>query len=285
MRVVQWSAPKRIIDQTEANDFYDRPLVEPWLFHFTTRDLRLDPHEGPFSLKLVRRGEERYRFGSRQVCLRPGQLLFSGADRTYSSEISSLSECISLFLPPAVAAEVWSESTSGHDAIICGIRRRADWPIPVTFAASKSVRDLVPELLSALGHSESADNLALELVSEAAQQWRRVSPVRDLTGPRRAATREELIGRVIRARAMIDDLYGANCELDSLAEEACLSKFHFLRVFKEAFGLTPGQYAGRVRVKRAAELEVFGKSGTAAARAAGYARPSSLKRARSKVLS
>ena len=280
MRVVQWSAPERTIDEREAGDFYDRPLAEPWLFHFATQRLTLDPHEGPFSLKLVVRGEERYRFGSRQLRLRPGQLLFSPAGRTYSSEISGLSECLSLFLPPAVAAEAWSDSTSEHDAIICSKRRPANGPVPVAFAASGSVRNLVAELLAALRHSNSADNLALEIVSEAAQQWRRVSPVGDLTGPRRMATREELIGRVIRARAMIDDIHGARCELDSLAEEACLSKFHFLRVFKEAFGFTPGQYARRVRVKRAAELEALGRSAGAAARAAGYSRPSSLKRAR-----
>ena len=283
MRVVQWSAPERTIDESEAGDFYDRPLAEPWLFHFSTRKLRLDPHAGPFSLKIVVRGRERYRFGSRQVCLRPGQLLFSAADRTYSSDITAWSECISLFLPRAVAAEAWSDSVGAHEAIIDGLADRgAEWPVPVAFAAPSSVRGLMPQMLEALGRGGDCKDVALELVSCAARQWRRTAPVRSLTGPRRIATREELIGRVIRARDMIDDLQGVGCELASLADEACLSKFHFLRVFKEAFGMTPGQYARRVRVRRALEMEVRGSSIARAARLAGYSRSSSLKRARSK---
>jgi hypothetical protein len=117
MRVVQWSAPERTIDEREASDFYDRPLAEPWLFHFATQQLRIAPHTAPFSLKLVVRGQERYRFGSRQLCLRPGQLLFSDAERSYSSEVSSPSECISLFLPPDMALEAWNDSTAEHGAI------------------------------------------------------------------------------------------------------------------------------------------------------------------------
>lgn len=285
MRVVQWSAPERTIDEREASDFYDRPLAEPWLFHFTTQALRLGPHEGPFSLKFVVRGQERYRFGTRQVCLRPGQLLFSRADRTYSSEISSPSECVSLFLPAKAAATAWSGSTCEHDAILDGSDRAAGQPVPVAFAASPSAQTRVNALLSVLKSCNARDceGVALEVVAEAAQQWRRTAPLRELSGPRRSATREELISRVVRARTMIDDLRGQRCELGTLADEACLSKFHFLRVFKEAFGVTPGQYARRVRIIRAGELETVGRSARDAARLVGYSRSSSLKRARSKL--
>lgn len=285
MKVVQWSAPERVIGQTEASDFYDRPLAEPWLFHFTTQHLQIAPHAGPFSLKLVVRGQERYRFGSRQLCLRPGQLLFSDGERSYSSEISSPSECISLFLPPDMASEAWIGSTAEHAAIVDNtIRIPMDRPLPVAFASSSSVRTLTKTLLSALRDGGDCRNVALEIVSAAAQQWRNVAPVRELTGPHHAATREELIGRVVRARAMIDDLHGLGIDLGTLAEEACLSKFHFLRIFKEAFGATPGQYARQARIKRAAELQRSGTSLGAATRLAGYSRPASLRRARGKAL-
>jgi AraC-like DNA-binding protein len=285
MKVVQWSAPERIISQTEASDFYDRPLAEPWLFHFTTQHLHIGTHAASFSLKLVVRGQERYRFGSRQLCLRPGQLLFSDAERSYSSEISRPSECISLFLPPDMASEAWDDSTAEHGAIVDGTKRRSvDRPVPVAFASSSSVRDLTATLLSSLRCGADSRHAAFEFVSAAAQQWRNVAPVRELTGPRSAATREELIGRVVRARLMIDDLHGRGIDLGMLADEACLSKFHLLRVFREAFGLTPGQYARQARIKRAAELQRCGRSLGAATRLAGYSRPGSLKRARSKAV-
>jgi AraC family transcriptional regulator len=41
-------------------------------------------------------------------------------------------------------------------------------------------------------------------------------------------------------------------DLVSLAREAKLSRYHFLRVFRELTGLTPHQYVLRARLRRAA---------------------------------
>jgi AraC-like DNA-binding protein len=43
-------------------------------------------------------------------------------------------------------------------------------------------------------------------------------------------------------------------DLDRLAAEAGFSKFHFARVFKDAFGETPANYLTRRRVERAKDL-------------------------------
>jgi AraC-like DNA-binding protein len=43
-------------------------------------------------------------------------------------------------------------------------------------------------------------------------------------------------------------------ELDLMAVRAGLSKFHFARAFKEAYGETPAQYLTRRRVERAKDL-------------------------------
>lgn len=42
--------------------------------------------------------------------------------------------------------------------------------------------------------------------------------------------------------------------LDDLAEVACLSPFHFSRVFKQATGITPHRYLAKRRVERACEM-------------------------------
>lgn len=43
-------------------------------------------------------------------------------------------------------------------------------------------------------------------------------------------------------------------DLEAMARAACFSKFHFLRLFREAYGETPGRYLARVRLERAREL-------------------------------
>lgn len=42
--------------------------------------------------------------------------------------------------------------------------------------------------------------------------------------------------------------------LEAMARAACFSKFHFLRLFREAYGETPGRYLARMRLERAREL-------------------------------
>jgi len=281
MRIVSWNRPERRIAGEEASGFFDKPLAEPWLFHFSTRRLSVEPHGGAFSLKLVLRGEERYAFGKRIVRLAPGQLLFAAAGRVYASEIAAPTESLSIFLPDGEASAFWAESRDEHDRLIdtAPAEGPAFMPAVAWRAGPGTMRQVrwLREMLSTGGEDASA--AAFGLLSEAGRSWRRAAPLRELTGPRRAATREELLQRVIRARDLILDQGGIGCRLDLLAETACLSRFHFLRVFAEAFGRTPGEFARGVRLGRAAAALRSGEAVEAAALAAGYSRVSALRRA------
>ena len=56
------------------------------------------------------------------------------------------------------------------------------------------------------------------------------------------STRQELFRRLSKAKIHIHTHLHTPLDLDTLSQVACLSKFHFIRLFKEAFGLTPRQY-------------------------------------------
>src|SRR5262249_58305762 len=71
---------------------------------------------------------------------------------------------------------------------------------------------------------------------------------------KRPETRRRLLGRLQRAKEMIDDHQGHPPPLEALAEASALSVFHFLRLFTATFGLTPIAYADRRRVGRAKQL-------------------------------
>jgi AraC family transcriptional regulator len=58
--------------------------------------------------------------------------------------------------------------------------------------------------------------------------------------------------RVTRVVRMIESQPDVNHGLDSLAREAKLSRYHFLRIFQQLTGLTPHQYVLRARLRRAA---------------------------------
>ena len=51
--------------------------------------------------------------------------------------------------------------------------------------------------------------------------------------------------RLIRAREFIDECYDQPLDLEQISGEACLSRYHFLRLFRRAFNKTPHQYLTR----------------------------------------
>ncbi len=59
----------------------------------------------------------------------------------------------------------------------------------------------------------------------------------------------DLYTRIVRAKLYIDDHYASPLDLARLSNEACFSKFHFLRLFKKAYNKTPYQYLSERRIE------------------------------------
>ena len=60
--------------------------------------------------------------------------------------------------------------------------------------------------------------------------------------------------RLCRARRFIDECYDLPLDLNQISRQACLSPFHFLRLFRDAFETTPHQYLIQRRIEKAKEL-------------------------------
>ncbi|HEV7796965.1 MAG TPA: AraC family transcriptional regulator [Pyrinomonadaceae bacterium] len=67
-------------------------------------------------------------------------------------------------------------------------------------------------------------------------------------------TAPEVLERLDRARKFIDLCYDLPLNLDEISSHACFSRFHFLRLFRQAFNQTPHQYLIERRIERAKEL-------------------------------
>lgn len=57
-----------------------------------------------------------------------------------------------------------------------------------------------------------------------------------------------------QARHFMDQHFAENICLEQLAQQAFLSKFHFTRLFKTYYGITPFQYLTSVRMQAAKQL-------------------------------
>lgn len=60
-----------------------------------------------------------------------------------------------------------------------------------------------------------------------------------------------LYNRIVKAKLFIDQNYHENIDLNNIADEACFSKFHFIRLFRSIYTRTPHQYLTQVRIENA----------------------------------
>jgi AraC-like DNA-binding protein len=60
-----------------------------------------------------------------------------------------------------------------------------------------------------------------------------------------------LYKRIVQAKLFIDANFSEDIDLNNIADEACFSKFHFIRLFKTSYGKTPHQYLTMVRIEKA----------------------------------
>lgn len=65
---------------------------------------------------------------------------------------------------------------------------------------------------------------------------------------------EDLGEKMVRAKKYIHGHYGGIVSLDVMAQEACMSQFHFIRLFRRYFGRTPHAYLKEVRLAEAKRL-------------------------------
>lgn len=65
---------------------------------------------------------------------------------------------------------------------------------------------------------------------------------------------DDLPERIMRATQFIEQNLTKLVYLNDVSHEACLSKFHFCRVFKQYVGMTPLQYLAFLRIEKAKQL-------------------------------
>lgn len=67
----------------------------------------------------------------------------------------------------------------------------------------------------------------------------------------KTADYQDIDERLRRARRFIDERYDEPLDLIEISREACLSRYHFLRLFRDTFETTPHQYLIKKRIEKA----------------------------------
>lgn len=60
--------------------------------------------------------------------------------------------------------------------------------------------------------------------------------------------------QVRQSKDFMEKYYADKIQLDNMARAACMSRYHFIRLFQTIYGTTPRQYLRDVRIHKAKEL-------------------------------
>jgi AraC family transcriptional regulator len=94
----------------------------------------------------------------------------------------------------------------------------------------------------------------------------------------KAATQKEIHRRLGLAVDLVHAAYERDIGLAEMATAACLSKFHFLRLFTELHGITPHAFLQRKRARVASRLLGGGLTATQVAERTGFRSRSTMAR-------
>jgi AraC family transcriptional regulator len=227
-----------------------------------------DYHTAPFtttlSLKSVSRGIATWSTPRSRYRVDPHGLVVLNQGQTYKLDIDGEDRAgtLALFFEPGLVEDVARALSERPDAFLDGRNDR-----PPSFEIHERVHPKTGEVAARLaaledGLSSQARDaawieeqmlaLAIEIVRLEGRARQELTTFPGL----RASTRAEAYRRLHWARDYIDASFAEPLTIARLARVACMSPFHFQRLFKESFGETPMQRVQRRRIEEAARLLV-----------------------------
>lgn len=240
-------------------DYSNKVIQGNYLLHASARQHSVRDFAGPLSVKTVLSGEVSWQVGGRSLTVRQGEMLVLNHGQTYSLNIdepSPVETRVAFFAPG------WVESAC----------RGIDLDEPFASAVPgfhSRVMPLNAPLRSALDAGDFV-RLAQELAREHGY-WARIPALKP-------ATRDELLARLHLGRDFLHASAAAGpVSLRDAARVACLSEFHFHRVFRQVFRDTPHSYVRNVRLEAARRRISASDEGLLEiALATGFAKPGDL---------
>lgn len=210
---------------------------------------------GPLSVKAVIRGAATWETRAGRFEVVPGSALLIEDGEEYEITVDALQpvETFCFFFERGFVEDAYRASTSGSAALLDRDHpRRAAFAGRLQFDAPLVAA--IHDAHAAMRRGESAggsfETVALEIVRAQCDVANRVARLPAL----RAATREELARRVAVATAFLHASLDRNVAVSEAARAACLSPFHFHRLFVAFHGTTPHRHLTRLRLEKARAL-------------------------------
>ncbi|MGB0522933.1 MAG: helix-turn-helix domain-containing protein [Flammeovirgaceae bacterium] len=258
----------------QANSFFERQrsvdgIVLPhrgWpsvILNATTQEAYRPNIRGPISIFMNIRGKSRCGVNGRLVGVAEDDFFLTNQHEYYTLEIESKSpvELFNIHFGEHFTQSLYASLVTKADQLL-DFNEEQLHTRPITFQSRLYRRDSIfNQLITALyqNHQAQFDSLLFEeqltnlltyLLSKHREELQKILRL-PLT---KQATKVELYKRLTLVVDYMRTYFSQQLSLDELAQVSCLSKHHFLRLFKVAFGITPHQYILQLRMDKACQL-------------------------------
>jgi AraC family transcriptional regulator len=257
-----YRAMPAVWDPQFRRSFYERWGHENAVISARTRRVEYPEFKQLLSIKTAAGGAENYFIDGRRITVDDDTFAIFNHDRVYASRIDSLRpvHSFSIFFDRKVAAQAWHSLARSASALDDGAAAELK---PGEFAERLYEHEnLVSPVLRHIRlavDSGPVDDAWLEeqllfLLGRMLRLQHKTLRVEAVVPSRKAATRRELMRRLTLGVDFIQTRYRDAVLLRDIAAAAHLSPFHFLRVFKTVYRISPSEYLSRKRSAAALRL-------------------------------
>lgn len=244
-----------------------------------------DNIRGPLSVFTNVSGKSRVTCGSHQVTVQEDYFFISNHDQRYTLEIDqgTSAETLNIHFGAYFAEQAFSTLKLHPEKLIdecffTAPHHRIELYNKL-YRRDNIFNHLAAELRNSNGDRLYEEEKLYDLLVLLLHQNNEISTIARRIPVLRNSTKQEILKRLLRATDYIHSYYHRDITLEELANVACFSKFHFLRLFKIAFQKTPHQFISEVKVQQAkAFLKRTGMEVSSVAKAVGFENTSSFSR-------
>lgn len=243
--------------------FYTTWGRESAIIAASTRSVEYPNYRQLLSIKAAAGGDEEYFVDGRRIAVGEDTFLILNANRMYASRVQAHNPVLSfsIFFRPGLLDDVLRAVSEPTESQL--ERHSENRTVGFEFAerlhshdraVSPVLRHIYNNVTSGvtneLWYEEQLHFLLQRMVRLHYRERARESKI----SAARPATRKEIFRRLGLGVTFMHSNYRESLDLDAIASASFLSRFHFLRTFKEVYEVTPSVYLNRYRTGVAARL-------------------------------
>lgn len=251
----------RISHLLTSGNFYPQPVSNEiyWASMASHESFR---YASGLSLKFVSKGKEEYLINQVPKTLHSQTfLVLNKGDQVELLADNHSSECLTVTIEPALLMEVYHSLNQQIDESSDSSALQFTF-FDEAIRESDHFMKFLNTLTDAVKNGqlrEPSPEFYYTFATRLLEASKCINEKMALISSLKPATRKEVYKRLNRGKCFIEDNCTLKLDLGTIARNSMLSKFHFLRAFKQVYGLTPHHYHNSLRIGKAKELLINGE--------------------------